>query len=43
VNHFQLLKVGYEWVRAKGVPGSRDNVFGMQFVTSIDSLYKAIK
>jgi hypothetical protein len=43
VNHFQTLKLGYEWAKTYEISGSRDNVFGMQFVTSIDSLYKAFK
>jgi hypothetical protein len=41
VNRFQTLKVGYEAFRTSGVPGSRDNVFGVQFVTSVHALSKA--
>jgi hypothetical protein len=42
-DRFQLLKVGYEWMRAEGGPRTHDNVFGVQFVTSIDTLSKAFK
>lgn len=41
LNRRQLLKVGYEWVHERGTPRAQDNVFGVQFVTSIDSLSKA--
>jgi hypothetical protein len=41
VNRFQTLKVGYEVFKTKNVPGSRDNVFGVQFVTSVHALSKA--
>jgi hypothetical protein len=40
-NRWQLLKIGYEWLRTDQVPGTRDNVFGVQLVTSIQSLSKA--
>lgn len=42
-DRFQLLKVGYEWVRAEGDPRTHDNVFGVQFVTSIVAFSKAFK
>jgi hypothetical protein len=42
-NRLQLLKVGYEWMKVDGRPGSHDNVFGVQFVTSINGLSKALK
>lgn len=42
-NRFQLLKVGYEWVNVEGGPRNYDNVFGVQFVTSIDAFSKAFK
>jgi hypothetical protein len=42
-NLFQLVKVGYEWLPLEGVPGTHDNVFGVQLVTSIHSLSKALK
>jgi hypothetical protein len=41
LNHFQTLKVGYEWLKTNGQTGTRDNVFGVQFVTSVNSLSKA--
>jgi hypothetical protein len=41
VNHFQTIKVGYEWMKTSGVAGTRDNVFGIQFVTSVRALSKA--
>jgi hypothetical protein len=41
VNHFQTLKLGYEWLKTNGVSGTRDNVFGVQFVTSVNSLSKS--
>ena len=43
LNRRQLLKVGYEWLRTQGTSGTGDNVFGIQLVTSIDSLSKALK
>ena len=43
VNRLQLLKVGYEWLHTDGVSGSQNNVFGVQFVTSVYSLSKAIR
>ena len=43
VNHFQLVKLGYEFLKTSGVAGSGSNVLGVQFVTSIDALAKAIK
>ena len=42
-NHLQLLKVGYEWLRMEGLPGIHDTVFGVQLVTAINSLSKALK
>jgi len=39
----QLLKVGYEWLHDNGTLDTRNNIFGMQYVTSIDSLYKAFR
>jgi hypothetical protein len=41
-DRFQLLKVGYEWMNVDG-PQTHDNVFGVQFVTSINALSKALK
>ena len=42
-NRWQLLKVGYEWLRGEEISGTRDNVFGIQLVTSIQALSKAIR
>ena len=40
-NRWQLLKVGYEWLRSSDVPGTRDNVLGVQLVTNVRPLSKA--
>jgi len=40
-NRRQLLKIGYEWLRTAEISGTRDNVLGLQFVTSLPSLSKA--
>lgn len=42
-DRLQLLKVGYEWTRVNTDPRPHDNVFGVQIVTSINSLSKALK
>ncbi|MBZ5595539.1 MAG: hypothetical protein LAP39_25115 [Acidobacteriia bacterium] len=42
-NRWQLLKVGYEWLRGEDISGTRDNVFGIQLVTSIQALSKALR
>ncbi len=42
-NRWQLVKVGYEWLRGEDISGTRDNVFGIQLVTSIHALSKAIR
>ncbi|MGH9354009.1 MAG: hypothetical protein ACRD2G_17915, partial [Terriglobia bacterium] len=42
-NRLMLLKAGYEWVNVAGGPRGQDNVFGVQFITSINSLSKAFK
>jgi hypothetical protein len=41
VNRFQTLKVGYELFKTDGTPGTRNNVFGVQFVSSVHALSKA--
>ena len=43
LNRFQLLKVGYEWLSTQGASGTHDNVLGVQFITSVSSLSKAIR
>jgi hypothetical protein len=40
-NRWQLVKVGYEWLRTSEVSGTRDNVLGVQFVTSLPTISKA--
>jgi hypothetical protein len=42
-DRIQLLKVGYEWMQVEGSPRTHDNVFGVQFVTSISAFSKALK
>jgi hypothetical protein len=42
-SRFQLLKIGYEWMKVEDRPGTHDNVFGIHFVTSINRLSKALK
>jgi hypothetical protein len=36
-----LLKFGYEWLHTNGSLDANDNIAGVQFVTSIDALFKA--
>jgi len=40
-NRWQLLKVGWEWLSTSQASGTRDQVFGVQLVTSIQSLSQA--
>jgi len=42
-NRWQLVKVGYEWLKTAEVSGTRDNVVGIQLVTSIHSLAAALR
>jgi hypothetical protein len=42
-NHWQLVKLGYEWRRTDGVTGTRNNVLGIQLVTSFNALSNAIR
>lgn len=42
-NRRRLLKIGYEWVNARSNPRVQGSVFGIQFVTSTDSLSKAFQ
>jgi hypothetical protein len=37
-NRWQLLKVGWEWLNRSQASGSHDQIFGVQLVTSIQSL-----
>ena len=41
LNHFQTIKLGYEWLKTNGQSGTRNNVLGFQLVTSVNSLSKA--
>jgi hypothetical protein len=34
------IKAGYEWLKIDGASGTRNNVFGVQFVTSVYPLSK---
>jgi len=40
-DRWQLFKIGYEWLKSNDIPGTRDNVLGVQLVTSIQPLSKA--
>jgi hypothetical protein len=42
-NRWQLVKVGYEWLKTAQVSGTAQNVLGIQLVTSIQSLSKALR
>jgi len=42
-DRFQLLKVGYEWAKVANGQVNRNNVFGVQFVTSFNGLSIALK
>jgi hypothetical protein len=41
LNHFQTFKVGYERLKTNGLTGTRDNIFGIHFVTSVHSLSRS--
>jgi len=43
LNHYQLLKVGYEFLNSGYQPGTLGNVFGVQLVTSIHALNWAFR
>lgn len=40
-NRWQLLKFGWEWLSTSEISGTRNQVFGVQLVTSIQSLSRA--
>jgi hypothetical protein len=42
-NRFQLVKVGYLWLRGEEVEGREYDVFGIQYVTSIHGISKAFR
>jgi hypothetical protein len=41
INRAQLVKLGYEWPHRDGTLNTRNNIFGVQLVTSIDAISKA--
>ena len=43
INHFQSVKLDYQWLKTAGESGSGDNVLGLQFVTTIDALSKVVR
>jgi hypothetical protein len=42
-NRWQLVKLGYEWLKTAQVSGTGENVLGIQLVTSIQSLSEALR
>jgi hypothetical protein len=42
-NRFQLVKVGYQWLKDRSVAGTYDDVWAVQYVTSIDVLRKSFR
>ena len=38
LNRHQLLKASYEWLRVENLPGTQNNVVGVQFVTTFHAL-----
>lgn len=43
INRAQLLKIGYEWLHRDGTLDTRNNIIGVQLVTSIDAFSKAFR
>ena len=43
INRHQLLKASYEWLRTEYAPGTRDNVLGVQFVTTFHALDRVFR
>jgi hypothetical protein len=41
LNRSQTLKFGYEWLKTNGTSGNRDNVVGLELVTSMNFISKA--
>ncbi len=41
LNRSQIVKVGYEVLHRNGIPGTRENIFGVQLVTSLQPFAKA--
>lgn len=42
-NRYQLFKAGYEWVHEGRTSGTRDNVFGIQLVTTFTPVSRALR
>jgi hypothetical protein len=42
-NRFQLVKVGYLWLRGQDAEGSEYDVLGIQYVTSFQAVSKAFR
>ena len=43
LNRHQLLKASYEWFKAEYVPGVRDNVLGVELVTTFRAVDRAFR
>jgi len=41
ISRHQLLKASYEWLRIQDFPGTRTNVLGVQFVTTLHAIDQA--
>lgn len=43
LNRHQLIKAGYEWVRTEYAPGTRDNVLGIELVTTFRAVDRVFR
>jgi len=43
LNRHQLLKASYEWLRIQDFPGTKTNVLGVQFVTTLHAIDQAFR
>jgi len=43
LNRHQLIKASYEWFKTESVPGARDNVLGVELVTTFRALDRAFR
>lgn len=41
LNRHQLVKASYEWLRIEHLPGTRTDLLGFQFVTTLHALDRA--
>ncbi len=41
MNRHQLLKASYEWLSIEHLPGTQNNVLGVQFVTTFHAIDQA--